>query len=397
MAEQKEPIQAIALAPTTFAEWFELAEHVAKSSLVPKEFIGKPDDCLVAMQMGVAVGLNPFQSLQSIAVINGRPCLWGDAMLGIVMASGLLDDISETLNEEVHTATCTVIRKGKKEAVTRAFSWDDAKRAGLAEKPGPWKSYPKRMLQLRARAWALRDAFPDVLKGLQVAEEVRDYEPEPSEPKLVGGQTLEARMADLMPREKQPVMVVGDPGQSIEQAPLYHSSDPVGGHAGATAPGQEAPPEGEGKDRFDIMVPEEPAGLAKGTPAGQDPMGSSLMAPGRRDDYDNALFRTGTLNLALEPLRARARNAVAAIEEHRVSALGRPKTIFTVGSQVFETNGITRAQMMELFKLYPRVAKKYGQEKAASVLKNEFQCEHRADLTEEQAEWYTIRLREMLE
>ena len=73
-----------------------------------------------------------------------------------------------------------------------------------------------------------------------------------------------------------------------------------------------------------------------------------------------------------------------------------PKTIFTVGTQRFETNGINRQQMMELFKLYPRVAKKWGQEKAADVLKNEFHLEHRADLTEEQAERYEIRLREML-
>jgi hypothetical protein len=34
--------------------------------------------------------------------------------------------------------------------------------------------YPKRMRQMRARAFALRDVFPDVLRGLPVAEEVMD-------------------------------------------------------------------------------------------------------------------------------------------------------------------------------------------------------------------------------
>ena len=57
----------------------------------------------------------------------------------------------------------------------RTFSQNDAEIAGLWSKAGPWKQYPKRMLQMRARAFCLRDLFPDVLKGLAVAEEVVDY------------------------------------------------------------------------------------------------------------------------------------------------------------------------------------------------------------------------------
>jgi hypothetical protein len=55
---------------------------------------------------------------------------------------------------------------------------EDAKRAGLAGKQGPWQQYPKRMLQMRARAFALRDVFPDVLRGVYVAEEAADMPPE---------------------------------------------------------------------------------------------------------------------------------------------------------------------------------------------------------------------------
>jgi len=35
-------------------------------------------------------------------------------------------------------------------------------------------AYPLRMLQMRARAYALRDAFADVMKGISVAEEMQD-------------------------------------------------------------------------------------------------------------------------------------------------------------------------------------------------------------------------------
>jgi len=78
--------------------------------------------------------------------------------------------------EDGDTAWCKVKRRGEPEQV-RTFSQADAKQAGLAGKSGPWSQYPKRMRQLRARAFALRDVFPDVLKGMPVAEEVMDLPP----------------------------------------------------------------------------------------------------------------------------------------------------------------------------------------------------------------------------
>jgi hypothetical protein len=70
------------------------------------------------------------------------------------------------------TATCVVKRND--ETITQSFSRKDAEQAGLWSKPGPWITYPKRMLQMRARSWAIRDAFPDALHGIYVAEEAMD-------------------------------------------------------------------------------------------------------------------------------------------------------------------------------------------------------------------------------
>jgi hypothetical protein len=69
-------------------------------------------------------------------------------------------------------AVCQVWRKGEDNPVTHRFSVADAKRANLWGKPGPWQQYPRRMLQMRARGFCLRDAFPDVLKGLYSREEL---------------------------------------------------------------------------------------------------------------------------------------------------------------------------------------------------------------------------------
>jgi len=83
------------------AEAKEYAKTIAGSGMVPKDFINQPDKVLVAIQMGDEVGLQPMQALQNIAVINGRPCIWGDAMPALVWNSGVCEYIKEWYDEKV--------------------------------------------------------------------------------------------------------------------------------------------------------------------------------------------------------------------------------------------------------------------------------------------------------
>lgn len=163
------------LSPKSLDEAMKLAEILSDSSIVPKDFIGKPGNVLVAIQWGMELGLKPMQAMQNIAVINGRPSLWGDAVLALVLASPVCEYVQEW--EENGTAFCKVKRRGKPEDI-QTFSEEDAKKAGLIGKQGPWSQYPKRMKKMRARAFTLRDNFADVLKGIQIAEEVMDIAPE---------------------------------------------------------------------------------------------------------------------------------------------------------------------------------------------------------------------------
>lgn len=159
------------LAPQNIEEALKFSDYLAKSTIVPKDFANNPGNILVAIQWGMELGLQPMQAMQNIAVINGRPALWGDAVIALVRSSPLCEYIYET--DDGETATCRVKRRGEEEQF-RTFSMTEAKAAGLAGKAGPWTQYPKRMRQLRARAFALRDVFPDVLRGMPMAEELQD-------------------------------------------------------------------------------------------------------------------------------------------------------------------------------------------------------------------------------
>lgn len=164
-----------AIVPQTFDEAWRVAQALSRSGMLPKDFEA-PEAALAVIMAGAEIGMAPFQSLQSFAFINKRPTLWGDGMLGVVRKFGV--KVEERLDGEgdALTAWCKVTRPDTGEVVERSFAVADAKKAGLWSKQGPWTQYPRRMLQMRARGFALRDGCADMLRGLKMAEEVQDYE-----------------------------------------------------------------------------------------------------------------------------------------------------------------------------------------------------------------------------
>jgi hypothetical protein len=164
---------AFNVAPKTFDELWRFADMAATTALVPKQYQGRPADIFIAAQWGLHIGMHPIVAIQNICVINGRPSLYGDAMIALVRASGKLEYMKESWDEAKQMAICELKRVGEYPCA-ETFSMEDAKKAGLLGKAGPWSTYPKRMAKFRARGFALRDNFADVLGGLISSEEAQD-------------------------------------------------------------------------------------------------------------------------------------------------------------------------------------------------------------------------------
>ena len=164
------------IAPRTLEEAEKFASIIASSSICPASFKGRPGDVLIILQMGYELNLKPMQALRTLGCINGIPFVYGDGLLALVKRHAEFQDIKEWMDGEISngtlTAHCTVTRAGQ-EPQTRSFNIDDAKRASLWGKSGPWAMYPKRMLQHRARGFACKDVFPDALFGLLSQEEAQ--------------------------------------------------------------------------------------------------------------------------------------------------------------------------------------------------------------------------------
>jgi len=180
-----------AVIPTSIDEVIRLSEGLARSGemipeayrmitiekkKIPREMLDSQAMICAAILRGLEVGLAPMQALASIAVINGRATLWGDALRALVLRAGHWIDCEVVGEGNNATATATLTRSdGSK--LTRTFSMADARKASLMNK-STWQQYPARMLMNRATAFAVRDGAADVLMGLGVAEEADDYGPD---------------------------------------------------------------------------------------------------------------------------------------------------------------------------------------------------------------------------
>jgi hypothetical protein len=170
--------------PQSIQEAAQLAEVIYKSGTAPRGM--NPASIMVAIMRGSAIGIEPFQAIDKIPIVNGRPLIMGEAALALVRGSGKAAYVKEWLEGEGDKRIAYCEAKRGEEIITRQFAVADARKAGLWGKSGPWTQYPDRMLGMRARAFCLRDGFPDVLGGLYLKEEfdgvTMDIAPEPSEP-----------------------------------------------------------------------------------------------------------------------------------------------------------------------------------------------------------------------
>lgn len=167
---------------TSLEEQWRLATAYCQSGMLPKSY-KTPQQVLTGMQYAYELGLKPLMALKNIAVINGQPSLWGDLPLGIVRNSKMLTFIDEylidkdykkislenkNLHKEPYAAVCILEREGnerKEFYYTREMR--QKQNGGVA---AIWNSYEEIMFKRKARGTGLKDLFPDVLEGMNIAE-----------------------------------------------------------------------------------------------------------------------------------------------------------------------------------------------------------------------------------
>jgi len=142
---------------------------------------------------GMELGIPPMQSLQLLAMINGRIVAHSEAVPGQLLSKGfkIAKKWRGTEYQDDWGVTC-VLTRPTGEVFEGDFSVAKARKAGLwspepkikkkgrngttydADNDSAWHRYPDRMLWARALGFAAKDGAADVLRGLAIREEVED-------------------------------------------------------------------------------------------------------------------------------------------------------------------------------------------------------------------------------
>lgn len=172
--------KSLAIIPRTMTDVQSLAEVLSKSTLLPDALKGKVPDIVVQILAGQELGLPPMASIRGVYVVQGKPVLAADTMVGLVLASGLAEYFTCTEDTDARV-TYETKRKGSPVAQKLSWSVEDTKRAGLQAKD-TWRAYPRAMMKARAKAALARDAYPDVLASTHDPDEVQVPAREQSRP-----------------------------------------------------------------------------------------------------------------------------------------------------------------------------------------------------------------------
>jgi len=163
------------IVPRTLAEVIDLAERLAKSSLLPDALKGKVPDVLMQIMAGQELGLYSMASLRSFNIISGKPVMTADAMVAVVLGSGKAEYFRRSGEGTDRSVTYVTKRRGEPE---QKCTWtiEMAKSAALHQKDN-WRTFPRAMLASRAKSELARDVYPDVLAGCFTSDEIADREP----------------------------------------------------------------------------------------------------------------------------------------------------------------------------------------------------------------------------
>ena len=166
---------------------FEHLQRVAKvfanSALVPEHFRGKEADCFIAVEMAMRLQLHPFNLMQSLYVVHGKPGIEAKMAIALINSSGLFDGpLQFKLAGEGMKRQCTAfaVHSKTKQVCETTVTMDMAKAEGWIDKSGSkWKTLPDLMLQYRSASFFARLYCPEVIFGMQTREELDEIDVTP--------------------------------------------------------------------------------------------------------------------------------------------------------------------------------------------------------------------------
>lgn len=157
-----------------------MANVLAASTMVPKEYQGNVANCVIALELASRLRASPFMVMQNLDVIHGRPSLRATFIIGTVNTCGrytpLAFDWCGKEGEDSWGCRGVAVDKATGQVLEGTWiTWGMAKREGWTTKSGSkWQTMPEQMFRYRAAAFWARAYAPETMLGMSTSEEVRE-------------------------------------------------------------------------------------------------------------------------------------------------------------------------------------------------------------------------------
>ncbi|MCK5132421.1 MAG: hypothetical protein KAR40_09765 [Candidatus Sabulitectum sp.] len=162
------------------------AGMLAQSDLVPKEFKGNIANCVIAMELANRLGASPMSVMQNLYIVHGKPSWSSQFIIAAVNSTGNFSPIRYKMSGKDKTLACIAwaIEKATGERLEGPpITMEMADKEGWLKKPGSkWQNMPELMIRYRAATLFGRLYAPEILMGMQTADEVIDVGPANSGP-----------------------------------------------------------------------------------------------------------------------------------------------------------------------------------------------------------------------
>lgn len=158
-----------AFEPGGIEEGHRLASLLVKSGLLP-DTVRTPEAAFAIIATGRELGLTAMQSLRSIHVIKGKTILSADLVAALVKSRRDVCMYFQLVESTPDIARYKTHRVGEPEPTSMAFTFEDAKRAGVTGNDN-WRKYPAAMLRARCITALARAVYPDLAMGVYDADE----------------------------------------------------------------------------------------------------------------------------------------------------------------------------------------------------------------------------------
>lgn len=150
---------------------------LSSSSLVPKDYQGRLDNCLIALEMSHRIGASPLMVMQNLHIIQGKPSWSSPFIIASINTCGRFDKLKFRKSGEGEDYGYEAYAKDKTgiECVGPKVTMKMVKAEGWMDKNGSkWKTMPELMFQYRAAAFFGRLHCPEIMMGMHTVEEVID-------------------------------------------------------------------------------------------------------------------------------------------------------------------------------------------------------------------------------